>query len=265
MHWLLERRFFKDSDQSYTRLCENIVRHKVKHSFCTTIPFSDDGVILEEEISVNEPLFCFGSNTLCKIMLKRGYKPAAFYSSNSSMPNLLKMYGKEMLNSDMIFAPIGKLKPKKEPFFLRPAQDTKAFTSGLWSKDELIKFQESLSKLKDGEFSTVNLDTLAVCSSEKMIYAEYRYFIINGKIISSSKYKSHDRVTILPNVDGYIDSYVEKIIGIYQPEIAFCLDIAETPNGLKVIEVNCINCSGLYALDTNKFIFAVEELTEKYK
>lgn len=260
MHWLLERRFFKDSDQSYTRLCENLKRHGVKHSFCTVVPFSDDDVSTEETLGEDEPLFCFGSNTLCKTMLKRGFKPAAFYSDNSSMPNLLEKYGEELLNHDMVISKLGDLSPTSEPFFLRPAVDSKAFTSGLWSKQELENFKQNLKNIKDGEFSTVSLDTLAVYSPEKMIFSEFRYFIIDGKIISSSRYKTHDRVTILPNVDKYIDDYVEKIIAIYQPEKAFCIDIAQTPNGLKVIEVNCINCSGLYALDTNKFIFAVESM-----
>lgn len=260
MHWLLERRFFKDSDQSYSRLCENLARHGVKHSFCTVIPFSDDGVETEVVLDANEPLFCFGSNTLCKIMLRRGYKPAAFYSENSSMPNLLEKYKDEMLNADMVISRLGDANPSFEPFFMRPAIDSKVFTSGLWSKQELENFKADLKNIKDGEFSTVTLDTIAVCSSEKLIFSEFRYFIIDGKIVSSSRYKTHDRVTILPNVDHYIDEYVEKIIGIYQPERAFCLDVAETPNGLKVIEVNCINCSGLYAIDSNKFIFAVEAM-----
>jgi hypothetical protein len=45
----------------------------------------------------------------------------------------------------------------------------------------------------------------------------------------------------------------------WAPLDCFVLDVADTPLGLKVIEVNCINASGYYEADMNKLVMALEE------
>jgi hypothetical protein len=50
------------------------------------------------------------------------------------------------------------------------------------------------------------------------------------------------------------------MVNCWAPDYAFVLDIATTDGVPKVIEANCINASGMYAIDTQKFIAAVESL-----
>jgi len=50
------------------------------------------------------------------------------------------------------------------------------------------------------------------------------------------------------------------MVDLWSPDVGFVLDIADTPEGFKVIEVNCLNASGFYACDMAKVVFALEEL-----
>ncbi len=78
-------------------------------------------------------------------------------------------------------------------------------------------------------------------------------------------FKFGDIVKYSPVVDQYIIDYVEQVITGWQPDVAFCLDVAVSNGIPKILEINSINSCGLYAIDTQKFILAIEDLTERYK
>ena len=46
----------------------------------------------------------------------------------------------------------------------------------------------------------------------------------------------------------------------FQPARAFVLDVADTLEGPKVIEVNNFNSAGLYACDVGKIVDAIEAM-----
>ncbi len=266
MFWLLQNRFLKDSDQAYTRLYENLNRLGIRNTLCSVIPFSEDGI--ESDIDLNQitdPIFAFGSHTLSKICIRRGYNPGAFISENKAMNKLLENYKEEMLNFDMTIGKLSEVETDLKEFFIRPARDTKAFVAEVVTKSDFEEFRSRIIEShKIDHFSTVRPDTLVVISSPKRIEQECRFFIVDKKIVTYSQYKVGENIRYCPVVDSFIIEYVEKMISIWDPEIAYCLDIAVSNGQPKVLEINSINSSGLYALDTQKFIVAIEQLTERY-
>lgn len=261
-HWLIQRGF--DSDKQYLKLIESIERMNIPHSFCTVIPFSDsdDGIKLESPVPEDGNIYCYGSYSLSKHAVRRGYFPGAFISDNSSIDNLIKHYGKNMLNYDSVVVDFGcpdELIPDIPLFFIKPNEDTKAFTAEVLSRDAFFVFKNKILQIGD-EYSTVTRNTRVVIASPKEISAEYRFFVVDGKVITQSLYKSGGTVYYSSHVDEYIIEFAQKMVDTYQPDRAFVLDVAITPEGLKVIEVNSINSSGLYAIDVQKMIFAIEEM-----
>ncbi|MFA5404529.1 MAG: ATP-grasp domain-containing protein [Ignavibacteria bacterium] len=144
-------------------------------------------------------------------------------------------------------------------FFIKPNEDTKAFTAEILTRDAFFVFKHKVLQIGD-DFSTVTKDTKVVIASPKEISAEYRFFVVDGEVITQSLYKSGGTVYYSPMVDEYIIEFAQKMVDTYQPDRAFVLDVAITPEGLKVIEVNSINSSGMYAIDVQKMIFAIEEM-----
>ena len=49
------------------------------------------------------------------------------------------------------------------------------------------------------------------------------------------------------------------MVDIYQLADAFVIDVCRTKDGLKIVECNCINCSGFYNIDEQKLIVSLEE------
>jgi hypothetical protein len=48
--------------------------------------------------------------------------------------------------------------------------------------------------------------------------------------------------------------------GGWQPQRAFVLDVAETADGPKIVEINTLNSAGFYAADIQRIVLALEEL-----
>jgi hypothetical protein len=105
------------------------------------------------------------------------------------------------------------------------------------------------------------LATEVVVCEPKSIQQEIRFFIVDSKIATYSIYKIGDRVhySDMDASDEVID-FVHGLIKSWEPDIAYVLDIALSEGVPKVLETNSINSSGLYSIDTQKLIMAVEEL-----
>lgn len=261
-HWLIQRGF--DSDRQYLKLIEAIERMEIPHTFCTVVPFceSDEGIVLESPIPEGSNIFCYGSYSLSKHAVRRGYFPGAFISNNSSIDNLIAKYGENMLNHDSVVIRFGdddELVPNWDTFFIKPNEDTKAFTAEVLSREAFLEFKHRI-QAQGEEYSTVTKDTRVVISSPKEIDAEFRFFVVDGKVVTYSMYKSGSTVYYSGRVDEYIVEFAQSMVDLYQPDRAFVIDIAITPDGLKVIEVNSINSSGLYDIDVQKLVFSIEEM-----
>lgn len=97
-------------------------------------------------------------------------------------------------------------------------------------------------------------------ASLKEIYAEYRFFIVDKKIVTGSLYKRGNIIIHDTNIDNKIIEFTQKMVDLWQPARAFVLDIADTPDGLKVIEINNFNSAGYYACDISCIVQAIENM-----
>lgn len=56
----------------------------------------------------------------------------------------------------------------------------------------------------------------------------------------------------------WAENYARDMARIYCPAKAFVLDICLYQDEYKIVEINCINCSGFYDADMSKLIQALE-------
>ena len=94
----------------------------------------------------------------------------------------------------------------------------------------------------------------------KEILAEYRFFVIDGEVVTGSQYKIGDQVQSSAAVPSDIYNYASEQAARWQPNRAFAIDIAQTPEGPKIIELNSANSAGFYACDIGKIVDAVERM-----
>jgi len=262
MHWIIQKKMGKDP--KVDKLIHNLNKLDVPVNFCNVLPFSEDGIeFVDYTPNPSIPYFTYGSYTLASIA-KKYYSPASFISEDLASNQLFKNYKNEMFNSDMKFSTIGETKLPEGDSFIRPVSDSKSFTGQVISKNEFDEWKGNLLSMGTSGYATIDLNTEITYAKVKPIHQEIRCFIVDKKVVTCSVYKQGGVLFLSENVDQHIIDYVNRIVKEWSPDVAFCLDVAVTNGVPKILEANCINASGLYAIDTQKFVMAIEDLTPLY-
>lgn len=167
-----------------------------------------------------------------------------------------------MLNEPGLFLPcktlVGQAQAitdwfKGERVFIRPDSGSKVFTGVDVFLPELAREIHDLQSV-----SSLTDDTMVFVAPYRLINAEYRVFIVNREVVSASQYSFSGETS------GDVGEDVLDLAGViashrWQIDVAYSCDIAVTPNGLRVIELNAGSTSGFYACDAKKVISAMME------
>lgn len=209
---------------------------------------------------------CFiGGYSLARMAKKYGWNPGTFANDNFNYQAWIDGYGAEnLLNSKLLITTI-----KKSPdfvsgnsFFVRPIEDTKAFTGRVFTTDEFVEFKR---KVMTGElyFNTLNPETEIMMSPLAEIYSETRFFVVDKKIITHSFYKRGGQPYFSENVEPFVKDFAIQMVDKWQPSEAFVIDIADTDKGLKIVELNGFNSAGIYESNPFQIIDSIELLLNK--
>ena len=153
--------------------------------------------------------------------------------------------------------------------FIKPDSGDKIFPGKLWYSDEKENFinfiKEELEKNKQ-RVSQIQ-EELVFINEPAKIKAEYRFFILNQKVICGSQYRRDNildkRSDVMPKAKRLADK-VAALARIHQPDTFYACDIAEMQDGkFKVLELNAGSCSGLYQHDKSLIIKAFKKYFER--
>ena len=214
------------------------------------IPF-DQELEFENEIPDKHTIL-FGSVNACtKSAKKYNWTPGSFYNINHDYSVYSKEWKENLLNYDSIVQKLSD--PVKEDFFFaRPTGDTKTILGKLYGR---ITYEEKVScAIINGANPN---ETVQICTP-KTILQEARCFVVKGKVVTASYYKWGASTMLLECKDEDIISFAQEMVDHFQVSDAFVIDVCRTDNGLKIVEVNCFNCSGFYHIDMYKLIDAIE-------
>ena len=253
MFWVVQNNLFKE--EGFKTLIQTIERMKLPYKIVKAVSFVGD---ITPDINPENPVIAIGAYSLWKVAKRKGWKPGVFVNENFTFPKFVKNYGDNLLNKEAHLSTIEGFEPKYDEFFVKPCKDSKVFAG---QKMTWEKFKEWRDKILDlGWEGTVTGNTCVVQAPVKEIYREYRFFVVNGKVITGSQYRVGTRVFSTECNEKDVIRYAQKMVNLWSPAAGFVMDVAITPDGFKVIEVNCLNASGFYACDMSKVVFALEEL-----
>lgn len=212
---------------------------------------------LSKVITDRKDIFVFGSIRAARLSKEMGWLPGSLFGGNHDYIVYSKHYKDNLLNWNCRLADIeDEIKfETNEVKFIRPSQDSKIFNGGLYSR---TKWEDCVSTIKErylGILPPINIQI----GAPKKIYKEARVWIVNGKVVTSSYYKFGDNVAYSDELEPDGIQFVEDMIKIYKVATAFVMDICLTPDGWKIVEVNCINCSGFYKGDLVKLLASLED------
>lgn len=254
MHWLVQNSL--RDENKFSSLIDNVVKMGQDYTMVDVIPFV--GKLVNDVDIGHKNVMCFGSYSMRLIAKKNGWLPGIYDIDWFPYQSLIECLGKDVLNHDAVFGKFGSIVPNSDMFFFRPTHDGKEFAGVLKSAGQLKEWQAKVGKLGENVLS-LDVDTEVMCSSIKGIYNEFRYFVVDGRVVTGSQYKLGKKV-IYDKTDEGIDN-AQKFVDILNDTIKqpYVIDLALTSEGYKVIELNTLNCAGFYASDMQKLVHALIE------
>lgn len=264
MHWVIQSNMF--AEEGFERLVMALEELGVGHSIVKVVPFSHD---LVPDIQPPDALInVMGTYTLVDIARKRGWFPGSFDNSNFNYKRQSYEWRGAMLNGGdwTNYQTIGEMDERPsclyddpEPsFFIRPVLDTKSFIGHITDWNRFQEWRKGVLALTPEDGASVNAETEVLWGPVHEIWREYRLWVVDGVVVTSSMYRYDGRLKYETGCPPWVTMFAEDQIRRWVPARAFVMDVAETPSGLKIIEVNNLNCAGFYGGRMRDLVRAIE-------
>ena len=193
------------------------------------------------------------------------YREGIFYDKEVfSTKNYITQWQNKMLNFDssiLTFKEIVNGPYSEGEWFVRPIYDDKAFSGRVMSFEDIKKLEASLATSNN---PYLNEETLVTIAIPKTIKKEWRHFIVDKEIVSSSRYAENGQPSkSRRDVPNDLLAFVHTCCQQYVPNDIFVIDTALVDNAYKIVECNCFNDTGFYDHDIQKIISAVNRFITK--
>ena len=274
MHWLLQQQALSREIDLFESIVRTLDNGGIPWTAVRALSFTEKIVAVDEDVNgkdfsdipelvldIEGPVIVYGSYTLALIAAKKGWTPGAFVNDYFTHDAWVEGWGADaLLNGDAVVCDLGALGKEmlgRTDVFLRPFEDTKSFSGMVMAREEALWWANNVVA---AESPMLNSATKIVVASTRVILAEYRLFVVDRRVVTSSLYKMGTRVISNAYTPDNVLDFAQRCIEQWVPDRAFVLDIAETPEGLCIIEVNNINSSGVYAADISKLIQELDSM-----
>jgi hypothetical protein len=256
MHWIIQENLINPATRD--ELLRVLNERNCSVVLAKLVPVFD---VLMHEVSVPAgPVFVYGSTGLGNVAKSAGWAPG-YYDAQLDYQLMLDRYGELALNYGAVCCPLGELPPQPAPFFVRPVLDNKSFAgTNMESWEEFEEFRAGIARIADDPEAKLRLTDVIAAAPLTRIDAEYRFFVINGRVVTGSRYKVGDMVRSSSSVPADVAQFAQQCVDVWAPNEAFTVDIAVTPGGLRVLELNSANSAGFYACDMGNIVDAVEAM-----
>jgi hypothetical protein len=268
MHHIVQANLFNEF--GFKTLIDALDANGCPYTVVKVVPFAHT-LEPEVEFGPDDKVFVWGSLTLDGIAKERGWNPGCLQNENFDMRILKDRFGAFFLNSDATFCTFAEMSFDK-PMFCRPVHDTKTFSGTVLTPEELQGWKEAVIEVSNTGYSSLRPETPVMFASPKPIDFEARFFVVDGKVITGSVYRSFGQLLYqrIEN-DGLFRpmlEWIQRHHGIdtrclftpYPIAPGYAIDVAQVGGEYKVIEVNTLNSSGFYDCDMNAVVRALEAL-----
>lgn len=241
-------------------------KHSIPYHIVRIVPFLHE--IDGSTPKVENPVVVCGSIGIHVLAQKNNWATGLYFSDDLNCVEYKKHLGDLFLNSDAEFCMVSEVAKHFDKFqddeeiFIRPSRDSKEFSGLTITKN---KYESWLQNMRDIGYLRKN-DFEVMLLKPKALGREWRCILIDKKVIEISQYrtqyaKKKEWVDITTHLD--IVEIAEQAANKFYPVAVAVIDIAETNDGLKVIEYNTFNSAGLYACNVENIILSVNKYIEE--
>lgn len=254
IQWVVQRNLTSKTDlESLQRACEVT---DITFQAIDIIPFSGSLPAFDNS---RKSIF-YGSTTLCNLVAADEQLQSGLFFDNArfSIENYFNRWGKYMLNYGAVVTTFHALMNREEDpdklFFIRPDDDSKSFSGETKSFRDISTWYD---QLKTVENTNLSPDTPVVVSTPYNIQYEWRLWIVNGKVVTASKYRTYFKLTKEEGCPLEVIAFAEKRCLEYTPHDVFVMDICLCGDDYYIVECGCMNAAGFYKADVTAIVAAV--------
>lgn len=245
-----------------------VIKEAIKdypHEFVGLIPFSRE--ITSDEPIVGQDYIPYGSTVLSEVASELGWKGCYFDLSVNNYQTFIENRD-DMLNDNVLrldeAVSFLKDRPKNELWFTRPSKDLKEYSGMVDTAGELYEWLNDRILCACSGSYQLQPDTMIVLSKPKSIDAEYRWFVVDGKVITGSMYKNNSHLYKQEQLDIEVINEAQEFADKWLPSPCCVMDLCLLTTGeVKVVEFNCINSSGFYDCNVSKIFKSLWEYHNK--
>ncbi|MEC5142741.1 ATP-grasp domain-containing protein [Chitinophaga sp. 212800010-3] len=220
--------------------------------FSTTLP----------DFDVSRKSIFYGSTTFNKLIAEEEkLRSGLFFDSEKfSISNYFRHWGRHMLNYGAEVTTFKELMSRDEDpkklLFVRPDDDSKSFSGETRSFGEIAEWYEQLKTIEN---SGLSLDSPIVVSSPWQIRYEWRLWMVAGRVVTASKYRTDFRLTKERGCPAEVAAFAEARCREYQPHEVFVMDVCLCGDELFIVECGCMNAAGFYQADIDVIVLSVSD------
>lgn len=204
---------------------------------------------------IEGPVFVIGTTSMKTVSEAHGWSPG--FIDAPTTRECHEAWGPHMLNDGAVFGTLGDVSPPDGRFFIRPDRAGKSFSGTVLDAATFEDWRRDL--VGDAQRPGATADTEVMVAPIRTIWSEYRCILVDGRYATGSRYKTGTTWAQSPDVGSRIVRFAEERGTEWRPRRAMCIDVADTPEGLKVIEANAVSSAGFYSNDMARFVDAIEE------
>lgn len=194
----------------------------------------------------------------------RRWRPGAWCNfQNLACSTYYAHFGPFLLNREYALLPIAEAVRLADNLFKRYAVDGQVFVR----PDSVDKsFPGTLTDRTwlTHKFFSAAFDptTLILVARPRRLTYEWRLIVANGKVVAGSQYRNAQGREEVPGVPDEVLAFTEAVLNSvrWSPGPLFVLDVCDSEDGLRVLELNSFGCSGHYLADVPTVVEAASRL-----
>lgn len=220
------------------------------HHAVTLVPFSRE--IPELPFSAEERrIVCMGPSFVPRIAIETTWRPGIYFDPATFRWSVMAERWRGLM-----FTPDGAVTTVREvleelersgPLFVRPDEDSKAFDGGTYA--DASELRAALGRN--------DLAVTVVRGRATAVDAEWRCFVVGGKVIDASEYRRAGSPSFHCGAPARVLDLVDQALARWSPAPVTCIDVASSGGHFGIVEANCFNAARFYAADAGTVLAAV--------
>lgn len=258
IQWVVQQNL--TSESTCTEIAAACGKIGVRCAPVQIIPFTD-ALPPFERAPINIP---YGSTTFGVLASQdEDLRKAYFMNANFNMRVYLERWGKHMLNYGAALIAMDKVAPDMHPpdktVFVRPLDDSKSFSGTVMTFSELLMWRDQLAAVTSDQHPIGEV----LIAEPFNIAREWRLWIVNGTVISASRYRESFRLSKEKGCPDAVRTFAEERCREFTPHDIFVMDIGESAGELYIIECGCMNSAGFYKGEIDVIVRSVTEYMKR--